>query len=204
MATMVLSFSPRSPIASLPPETLVATLCEVTRDPVELIQLALVCRSWRDIVFETGELWTRVIITKNTSEVQLRRQMQLSRQALLALDLDWEVPSTLASLALGWNSPTPIVERVRSLKASMPYDEGEPSDVSVWQPLFEGRTWLQLTTLVVISSHRTLRVRIRAPNLETIELGQAYFHDWRYIGLGSALCDVRWMNMDQMRAWQRS
>ena len=172
---MVLSFSPRSPIASLPPETLVATLCEVTRDPVELIQLALVCRSWRDIVFETGELWTRVIITKNTSEVQLRRQMQLSRQALLALDLDWEVPSTLASLALGWNSPTPIVERVRSLKASMPYDEGEPSDVSVWQPLFEGRTWLQLTTLVVISSHRTLHVHIRAPNLETIELGQAYF-----------------------------
>ena len=37
-------------------------------------------------------------------------------------------------------------------------------------------------------------MQLRAPNLKTIDLTQAELRKWSQVGLGSALCDVRWVS----------
>jgi len=51
---MDLSAHPRVTMDMILPETLLLILAEVTHKLVELMRLALVCRTWRDIVLETS------------------------------------------------------------------------------------------------------------------------------------------------------
>ena len=182
-----------TPIKLIPPEILVSAIGEVTHEPVELMQLALVCRTWRDVVLGTSELWSHVTVTSETNKVQLLSQLRLSGQALLALIIECDLSRDLAELISGWDSPRPIVERVSSLQVHYLYtDQDEQIDaISVLQQFFEGHTWLKLKKLVLGSGQQTL-VQLRAPNLETVDLNQVELRRWSHIGLGSSLRDVRW------------
>jgi len=197
--TMDLSGHPHATIDIIPPEILVLILYEVTHLPVELMRLALVCRTWRDIVLETGELWNRVTVRNRTREAQIRKQLNLSRQVPLTFDFKrYGVTRPLANLALGWNSPIPMAERVCSLEVNNETIRGKAGSIFGWQPLSEGHTWPRLKTLTLISSSRRFCVHLRAPNLETVKLGLIFFRDFSYIGLGSALRSVEWVTIGSL------
>jgi len=192
---MDLPARPHAFIDSLPPESLVAVFYKVSYEPVELIQLALVCRSWRDIVLGTSELWNRITIPWESRESRIRRQLELSGEALLVLDLTRD--STIGSLTrliLGWNSPRLITERVSSLKITV-RGEADVEGGPAWQLLCEGHSWPQLKNLELYwHSHSSeLRPHLRAPNLETLHLQSTQLRDWDYIGLGPAFYDLKWM-----------
>jgi len=194
--TMDLSALVLTPVALIPPEILVSAISEMKNEPIELMQLALVCRSWRDVVLGTGELWSHITVTSNTTKTQLLRQIKLSGQTLLALKFECNLPEDLAEFISGRNSSRPIVERVSSLQVHLPYiDETRQIDaISVWQSFFEEHGWPQLKKLLLRSKHRRLRVQLRAPNLKMVDLDQAELRKWSQVGLGSALCEVRWVS----------
>ena len=194
---------PRAHTDLLPLETLVAIFQEVTHDPTGLMQLALVCRNWREIVLGTSELWAHINIDfKSTlTESQLTKQLDLSLKASLMLDLGWDAPGALSKHVLEWNSPSPIRERVSSLRVRVGAKDDDEDSVGVstdeddndsgCQSLFEGHNWPRLKKLVVDLPKGSPRMHLRAQNLERLDLSTD-FRDWNYVGLGSALRDVRW------------
>ena len=176
-------------VSSLPPEIFIAILHQVTRLPAELMSLAIVCRSWRDVVLGTGELWNYILINAYKNEEQLHRQLELSGEALLLINLTYDAPFALLHIVLEWNGPRPIYERVSSLEIHA--SSFELDDDCVPKSLSEGHTWPQLKKLKLISLHQNLsRVHLRAPHLEFLQFWRVNLHDWNHLGLGSVLYDV--------------
>jgi len=80
---------PHTSIDLLPPETLVEIFQQVTHEPIVPMQLALVCRNWRDVVLGASELWAHIEINikDNLTEMKLTRQIELSLKASMMLDI---------------------------------------------------------------------------------------------------------------------
>ena len=165
---------------------------EVTDQPIALMQLASVCHNWRNIVLGASELWHHIKIDFKTRENQLRKQLKLSGDTLLLLDLKWMAPVVLWRLVLEWNSSRPIRERTSSLNATFRPREDVEKNFSVWGSSLAGNDWPQLTTLVLISQYAMVRIHLRAPKLETIKLHNTYLSDWNHVGFGSVLRDAEW------------
>jgi len=177
---MDLPAPPRALIKTLPAETLVAVFSKVTNEPNLLMRLALVCRSWRDMVFGSGALWYRITVDRRITEGQLHRHLELSGEALLTLDLESSVPLALSRLVWDWNYSRPIRERVRRLSVcSLRAIHSEAGNFTVSRLVLEGHDWPQLKELELESLTGTVYLHLRAPNLEKLELrgSHVYYGD---------------------------
>ncbi|KZV95861.1 hypothetical protein EXIGLDRAFT_734350 [Exidia glandulosa HHB12029] len=180
------------------PVELLVDIFSRDKKPPALESLALVCRQWKELVYNEHSLWTTVHVTPHTTLGQVRTQLARSGDRHLDVELSF-VPTTeygdfedvLAAV---------FVERSRietlEIRALGECDDDDaelcwPAAVEV--ALCTGVAWPQLRVLDLdgeyVSDH-TLEIDLFTPTLVQLQLSFVSVREWAQLLRATQLCDL--------------
>ncbi|KZV95862.1 hypothetical protein EXIGLDRAFT_734351 [Exidia glandulosa HHB12029] len=173
------------------------------KEPPALMSLALVCRQWKEIVYNDHSLWTTINVTPRTTLGQVRTQLARSGNRHLDVEVSFVPSMEYADFEDVLAAVFVETSRIETLEIGTLHtfgddDDDELGDESCWPAAVEralctGVAWPQLRVLDLEGEMvfgDTLEIDIFAPTLVRLRLDCVSVREWAQLLRGTQLRDL--------------